>query len=338
MTSDILLEKVMERLLREELVSVKRFKAKEQTYDVQFDDKTGNISGRPAHIPQRGDPAVATQHAQTTGATGDLFAKYLQLQDAYPKTFSRMFGRIPQAELINFLNSTKREILKDPPLPGDMAKLFDSETWLSTLDWPTPGNVGKGEQQLRIAFRALDEMGGIDFPAPWGGVSVKYVGSGGSYARSGESSLPVRVAIVEFKKAIFNDEIPKESFYELNATQLGALIDKSLKSAASRDEVSGQLLVDDQVIKGYFSKLSGTLGKLKFAIASEHDARGVIFVSDGGAMYLPANRAARAMRVQSLLSESRVSIVAPLSMGGGRVRTFESVIGEKKNEWMSAGR
>lgn len=324
MQNEFLIEKVLTRLLNEELVNIKRFKGEEQMYDVQF-DRAGNIAGQPVQADERSD-----------AIQDDRFLRYRQLRAAYPRTFDHFFGRIPQAELVNFLNSTNREILRVPPSPGNMAKLFESDLWRDTFDWQKPSDVGKGEQQLRIAFQALDERGRVDFPTEWGGVSVKYVGGGGDSVRSGEKSAAVRKAIVEFKKALLNGRRLRGPFVSVKPDIVERMIDESLTKSATEVDARGRTAVSQDVVDGFFTNLTVALDSLKFAVASEHGASGIIFVSDFQSKYLPSAAAPRKLRMRSITSENRVSFYAPESMGGPNVSTFEGAIEKKRAEWTRA--
>ena len=203
--------------------------------------------------------------------------------------------------------------------------------WRETLQWPKPSDVGRGELQLRLAFRALDARGGADLQTEIGSFSVKYVGGGGDAVRSGERSPEVRNAIVDFKRALLSGRRAK--LVSVKAQDVEREIEASLAKAATEVDERGRQAVDQEVVDAFFTNLRSALAQLKFAVATEHGVSGIIFVSDDKGKYLPANRAPNSLRVKSISSESRINFFGPDAMGGPGVTTFESVIERKRAAW-----
>lgn len=237
-----LLKEYVREVLTEDIVTVSRGSSS-QTYDAVF-DKTGNI-----------------RSAQKID---------LSEQDVELMAVAEKLSHVPQGVVYEKLRSLRLKKVKlqaDAVSPQNVTNVMN-KYWTDTLRWPTASRIGRGELQLRLAFKTDPSVSEPDFVSADGvKLSVKYLGNGSSTAKTGEASTEIPSLTAEFAAALGISKFPQSSFSGANLIAQVENMDPKKKSAAIK-------------------KARQVLNKIKLTIVKEHDADGILMLDDRNGFYL----------------------------------------------------
>lgn len=240
--SDILKNYIRE-ILSEEIVTLSRGKL-QMTYDVSF-DKDDNIvkSKKIALGPDEIEVLSSVQ---------------------------KIASAVPQGELLKKLRELKKagvQLQAPAKSPNNVVKVMNAY-WADTMEWPTVTRIGRGELQLRIAFKVDPEIPEPDFVSEDGvALSVKYLGNGSQTAKTGEANRKIPVLTEKLAAVIGIKKFPQGSFSgESLMTHLGTL-DPRQRAVA-------------------ISKARDILDQIKQSIVGEHNAAGILMLDSNNGFYL----------------------------------------------------
>jgi hypothetical protein len=263
--SHSLIREAVRAILREETVSVFR-KGVESLYDVDFDDVKDEIVG---------------------GKKLDAADAYTdEVQDAM--SIASKFTTVDKATLLNKITSyyvDEGMDLRQPVGTGREAVAILNRYWSDTINWPTKKGKGPGEVALHLAFDSDTGVSEPDFVSPDGSlrISLKYLGSDGqSTALSGTRSAELVSALDDLKSALRISSFPQSKWGEKQMY-------KALMAVPAEER--------SDVIDLVYS----TMGRIKLACAQEHDANGVMLVTDSGFSYVNSQNAAQHLSLVYIL-------------------------------------
>ena len=254
-SSHSLIREAVRAILREETVSVFR-KGEESLYDVDFDDAKGEIVG-----------GRKMDHSEMyTGEVVDAMK------------IASTFTSVDKASLLNKLTSyyiDQGMEIRSPVGTGREAAAILNQYWTDTINWPSKKGKGPGEVAMHLAFDSNPKIKEPDFVSADGSlrISVKYIGpTGDDTVLSGTSSTGLAEAVGELKAALRIKDFSKEKWGEKQMY-------KALMAIPAEERLDVIDLVRD------------ILGRIKEACVREHDAQGVMFVTDSDFAYVNAGQA-----------------------------------------------
>ena len=244
------LRAVIRDLLKEEIVSVARSGKPDQTYNIEFSEDGSIVSGQVVNMNDYPDELEAMK----------AVAKYTTL---------------PKGSLLAFILDLKE---RNPPVPVqqkltsiDQAVSEMNANWISTIQWPQKGRVGRGEASMHLAFKASPTAKEPDFVSEDGSIklSIKYFGGNGSLtAKTGEASEKVKDLVSELSTALGGVAFPQTSWGEKGlATALAAIPAKER-----------QAVID---------KATDIIDQIRATILSEHEAAGILGLDDSEFYFIP---------------------------------------------------
>jgi len=264
-SSHSLIREAVRAILREETVSVFR-KGEESLYDVDFDDARGEIVG---------GRKVDTDESYSS-----------EVQEAM--RVAAKFTSVDKATLLNKITSYYVDDgmeLRQPVATGREAVSILNRYWTDTIGWPSRKGKGPGEVALHLAFDSDTGISEPDFVSADGSlrISLKYLGSDGqNTALSGTRSSDLVSALDDLKSALRINSFPQSKWGEKQMY-------KALMAVPAEER-------SDVIDLVYL-----TIGRIKLACAQEHDANGVMLVTDSGFFYVNSQNAAQHLSLVYIL-------------------------------------
>lgn len=247
------LRQAIRDILEEEIVSVSR-RGESLVYDVEFDDSGDISSGEQvdvAKFPEL-EPALKIAPKYTTLPAGSLIAWLIEAQESGV------------------------DVLQDPfPGPSAAAEILNS-SWTDTILWPQKSRVGKGETSMHLAFATDPSAREPDFVSADGSgrLSIKYFGPRGrSTAKTGEANTQVPVLTKRLASVLGIDGFPQGTFKESDLVAI-------LQEIEGNERGSSAPVV---------AEVESIISQIKSNILSEHEADGIMAVTDAGFEFVPNN-------------------------------------------------
>ena len=250
MNEKLLRTLIREELLREEIVSVARSVGPPQTYNVEFSEDGSIASGQVVNMDDYPDELEAMKSV----------AKYTTL---------------PKGSLLAFILDLKEQ---NPPVPIqqeltsiDQAVSEMNANWISTIQWPQKGRVGRGEASMHLAFKASPTAKEPDFVSEDGSIklSIKYFGETGTgTAKTGEASEKVKALVGELSTALGGIDYPQKAWGKDSLADALAAIPAKERQAA-------------------LDKATDIIDQIRVTLLSEHEAAGILGLDDGEFYFIP---------------------------------------------------
>lgn len=238
-----LLKRYISEVLVEDVVTVTRGK-EQSTYDMTFDKDDNIIKSKKIAL----DPAE------------------MEVLNSVQK----IAAAVPQGEMLKKLRDLKTagvRLQAPAKNPQNVMKTMN-KYWADTLDWPTVSRIGRGELQLRLAFKTNPDVPEPDFVSADGvSLSVKFLGNGSQTAKTGEASKDVPGLVAEFGRALGVTKFPQGSWSGENLINHLSQVDPRKKA---------KMIADAKKV----------LDSIKAAIVGEHDADGILMLDFNNGFYL----------------------------------------------------
>ena len=263
--SHALIREAVRAILSEETVSVFR-KGVESLYDVDFDGAKDDIVG---------GRKIDTDESYSS-----------EVQEAM--RVASKFTSVDKATLLNKITSyyvDEGMELRQPVGTGREAVAILNRYWSDTIGWPSVSGKGPGEVAMHLAFESNPKIKEPDFVSADGAlrISIKSLGaSGAETARSGTKSAELVSALDDLKSALRLKSFPQSKWGE-----------KQMYKALMAVPAEERSDVIDLVY--------ATMGRIKLACAQEHDANGVMLVTDSGFFYVNSQNAAQHLSLVYIL-------------------------------------
>ena len=240
-----LLKEYIREILSEDVVTVVRGKV-QSTYDMTFDKNDNIIKSSKIQL----DPQ-----------------EIAVLEDV-----KKIASAVPQGELLKKFRELKKSgvSLQAPAKsPKNIVKVMNTY-WFDTLDWPTVSRIGRGELQLKIAFKVDPSVPEPDFVSADGiKLSVKFLGNGSQTAKTGEANTEIPTLTAMLAKAIGLSKFPQGSWSGESLITHFEGMDPRKKPKALADA-------------------RNILDEIKKSIVSEHNAQGILMLDYKNGFYLVA--------------------------------------------------
>lgn len=278
-------------MVSEDIVSIRR-DGKDVLYDIEFDEGDRIVDYDPA--PQNPESLLASESEQ----------------QAF-EIVKRMTS-VPDAQIIKTIQglSAKDQVRKPWPGIEEGLRLMNaSPEALETINWNPGKGIGRGEAALHLMFDTNPVVPEPDVVMRSGdGYSIKFFGSNGAGSvKAGEADPGVERAV----SAVMSDLTQMSNSWDSDINIL--LAPKSGPSTVSLRDFLGSSLsnaeASDRVadFKRDLLDLRGKVIDLLESIASEHDAEGIIAVTDQFS-FVPAGNAEDLIELLYLRGSKRPQI------------------------------